>query len=169
MTSPQDFTSIPILDFSLSQSPSTKPEFLRQLRLAAINVGFLYLSNTTVSSSVTQEVVDYIPQLFALPQAEKDEIRMRNSPHFLGYSKFGAEFTKGAVDQREQFDIATEHECQWKEGEPEYLKLWGPSQVSFPLTAPFLCLSTGLMTPRLNVVAERIIHSWIPSSLLDLP
>ena len=54
---------------------------------------------------------------------------MRNSPHFLGYSQFGAEYTKGNVDMREQFDIATPHECQWKSEDPDYKRLWGPSQV----------------------------------------
>jgi len=54
---------------------------------------------------------------------------MANSPHFLGYSRLGAEMTKGAVDQREQFDIATPLEDRWKPGDPEYIRLWGPSQV----------------------------------------
>lgn len=53
---------------------------------------------------------------------------MANSPHFLGYSRLGAEFTKGKTDYREQFDFATPHETQWRPGAPEYLRLWGPSQ-----------------------------------------
>ena len=54
---------------------------------------------------------------------------MANSEHFLGYSRLGAELTKGKVDQREQFDFATKHVCRWKEGDAEYYRLWGPSQV----------------------------------------
>jgi hypothetical protein len=38
---------------------------------------------------------------------------MTNSPHFLGYSRLGVERTKGAADQREQFDIATPFENRW--------------------------------------------------------
>jgi len=53
---------------------------------------------------------------------------MINSPHFFGFSRLGAELTKGAVDQREQFDFGTRHECTWKPGDPEYLKLWGNAQ-----------------------------------------
>ncbi|CAL1706053.1 unnamed protein product [Somion occarium] len=53
---------------------------------------------------------------------------MVNSPHFFGYSRFGAELTKGKTDQREQFDFATPYENQWKPGDPEYLKLWGSPQ-----------------------------------------
>ena len=55
---------------------------------------------------------------------------MRNSPHFFGYNRLGAELTKGTVDQREQFDFATDYQCTWTEGKPEYLRLWGPSQAS---------------------------------------
>jgi len=53
---------------------------------------------------------------------------MANSPHFLGYSNLGAELTRGKVDLREQFDIATPHVCKWVPGDPDYLRLWGPSQ-----------------------------------------
>lgn len=123
-----DFSSVPILDYSQALSPSTRAKFIADLRDAAINVGFLYLSHTPVSPDVTKSVISYIPAMFSLPEDEKERIRMRNSPHFLGYSKFGAEFTKGQADMREQFDIATKHECQWKEGDPQYRRLWGPSQ-----------------------------------------
>ncbi|KAF9029538.1 Clavaminate synthase-like protein [Hymenopellis radicata] len=123
-----NFTAVPVLDYSLALSPSTKPLFIKQLRNAAINVGFLYLSNTPVDGKLTEDLINFIPKMFDLPQEHKEKIRMRNSPHFLGYSKFGAELTKGKVDMREQFDIATKHECQWKDGDPDYKRLWGPSQ-----------------------------------------
>ncbi|KDR66376.1 hypothetical protein GALMADRAFT_1158917 [Galerina marginata CBS 339.88] len=123
-----DFSSVPILDYSLLDSPDGRPRFLDQLRHALINVGFLYLSNHPVSQTDIDQLISYIPKLFALPQEAKDKIRMENSEHFLGYSRLGAELTKGAVDQREQFDIATKHVCRWKEGDPDYYRLWGPSQ-----------------------------------------
>ncbi|GLB44964.1 putative iron ascorbate-dependent oxidoreductase family protein [Lyophyllum shimeji] len=123
-----NFSSVPILDYSLLSS--SKPEFIAQLRHALIHVGFLYLSNPPVDPKLIADLIDYIPKLFALPQEEKDRIRMVHSPHFLGYSRLGAELTKGRVDHREQFDIATPHETRWREGEdvPEYWRLWGPSQ-----------------------------------------
>lgn len=124
-----DFSAIPILDYSQSQDPSTKAKFLAQLQNALINVGFLYLSKTPVEQDVIDSLVSYIPRLFALPEDEKLKIQMKNSPHFLGYSRFGAELTKGQVDRREQIDIATPMECRWAPGDPEYLRLWGPSQV----------------------------------------
>ncbi|TFY65263.1 hypothetical protein EVJ58_g2093 [Rhodofomes roseus] len=123
-----NFSSVPILDWSLTTSPDRKPEFLAQLRHALINVGFLYLSNPPVARADIDAVVDYAPRLFDLPQAAKDKLLMANSEHFLGYSKLGAEITKGRTDQREQYDFATPYEARWKPGEPEYLRLWGPSQ-----------------------------------------
>ena len=75
-------------------------------------------------------VIDYAPKLFALPQEKKDKLLMRNNLHFLGYTSIGAEYTKGKADQREQYDFATPYECPWTPGAPEYLKLWGPAQVS---------------------------------------
>ncbi|KAG9316786.1 hypothetical protein JVU11DRAFT_2850 [Chiua virens] len=123
-----NFSSIPILDFALIDDQARKPEFIDQLRHALINVGFLYLKNHTVPQQVIDDLTGYIPRLFDLPQEAKNKIFMANSPHFLGYSKLGAEFTKGKTDFREQFDFATPHETKWKPGAPKYLRLWGPSQ-----------------------------------------
>lgn len=124
-----DFSSVPILDYNLVKT-GRKAEFTAQLRHALINVGFLYLAHPPVDTAVVQRLKAYIPKLFALPQDKKDAILMRNSQHFLGYSRLGAELTKGATDQREQFDFATKHQCQWKPGDPEYMRLWGDAQVS---------------------------------------
>ena len=129
-----NFDSVPILDHNLIRD-GHKDMFILKLRNAAINVGFLYLKNPPVDREVLDGLLEYVPKLFDIPQEKKDAIAMINSPHFLGYSKLGNEFTKGATDQREQFDFATEHECQWKPGEPEYKRMWGNAQV-------MLCISS---------------------------
>lgn len=123
-----NFESVPILDYTLLSS-GRKDEFISQLRHTLINVGFLYLAKPPIAKVDVDALVEYVPKLFALPQEKKDAIRMANSQHFLGYSRLGTELTKGATDQREQFDFATEHVCQWKPGDPEYLRLWGEPQV----------------------------------------
>ncbi|KII92963.1 hypothetical protein PLICRDRAFT_172985 [Plicaturopsis crispa FD-325 SS-3] len=123
-----NFASVPLLDFSLTTSPDTKPKFIAELRHALINVGFLYLAKSPVSPEDISELEAYIPKLFALPPEEKNRIRMANSEHFLGYSALGKELTKGRTDQREQFDFATPHINRWKPGDPDYLRLWGESQ-----------------------------------------
>lgn len=128
-----DFTSISILNYALLSSSDTRPVFIRQLQHALINVGFLYLENTPdPDDALFDEVIAYLPRIFALPQERKDALRMVNSPHFLGYSRLGVERTRGAADQREQFDFATPFENgEWAPGfgQPEYVRLWGPSQV----------------------------------------
>jgi len=137
-----DFTSLPILDYSLLSSPETRQEFILQLRDAVINVGFFYLSNPPIPPALLASLIDYIPRLFALPQEEKDKIALENTPYFLGYSRLGKEMTHGEVDWREQFDFASPRECIWKEGETpkeyEYLKYLGPSQVCLPLFCPLI-------------------------------
>lgn len=126
----QDFTSVPVLDYALTKDPATRLEFLDQLRDALVNVGFLYLANPPVSQDDINLVTDYAPKLFTIPQEKKDNLLMRNTPHFLGYTRMGTEYTKGKADQREQYDFATPYECRWSPGAPDYLKLWGPAQVS---------------------------------------
>lgn len=132
-----DSSSLPILDFSIVSSPSTKPLFLSQLRHALIHVGFLYLSNHPIPASTVDSFVSYIPKLFALPQEEKDKLAMINSPHFFGYLPLGAELAAGTTGKpnfRELFDFATRYETKWKEGGEkegikDYWRIWGPAQV----------------------------------------
>jgi isopenicillin N synthase-like dioxygenase len=125
-----NFTSVPVLDYNLLKSPATRLDFITQLRHALINVGFLYLQHPPMPPGLVSQLIKRIPPLFDdLSQEDKDAITMANSPHFLGYSRLGTERTKEQTDMREQYDFATEFSCRWKEGQPEYLRLWGPSQV----------------------------------------
>ncbi|KAJ6014789.1 Oxidoreductase 2OG-Fe(II) oxygenase family [Penicillium herquei] len=121
------FTSIPVLDFSLSLSPSTKPAFLAQLRDALINVGFFYLQRSPVSPNLRSALIKKGLELFELPIEKKLEIEMVNNPHFLGYSKLGAEITALKSDHREQFDFATELPAPGPD-EPLYRNIVGPNQ-----------------------------------------
>ncbi|KAF9447892.1 iron/ascorbate oxidoreductase [Macrolepiota fuliginosa MF-IS2] len=126
--SANNFSSIPILDYSLLANETGRDAFISQLRHALVNVGFLYLKNHPVPQDVVDKLIGHIPKLFDLPQEAKDKIKMANSEHFLGYSRLGTELTKGQVDQREQFDFGTKHKCRWQKGDPDYYRLWGSSQ-----------------------------------------
>ena len=128
---PSNFSSIPVLDYPLLHTD--RAAFLTQLRHALIHVGFLYLRDAPVD---TASVVEQVPRFFALQQEAKDRLAMTNNEHFLGYTKMGTEWTKGAQDWREQIDIATPHENEWKQGDPDYLRLWGPAQVCFASRSP---------------------------------
>ncbi|KAI0769409.1 Clavaminate synthase-like protein [Trametes elegans] len=123
-----NFSSVPVLDWSLTSTPEGREDFKRQLRHAVVNVGFLYLANPSVARADLDALVAYAPALFDLPEDEKERIQMVHSPHFFGYSRLGAELTKGKTDQREQFDFGTPYESHWTPGQPEWLRLWGPSQ-----------------------------------------
>ena len=127
-----DFTSIPVIDFAQANSPEMRAEVLAELRYALTHVGFLYISNHGISNVVIKSLVDALSRLFSLSDEEKFEVALSNSPHFLGYSGTGAETTAGKVDEREQFEFATELVNDWTEEKPLAEKLRGPNQVSEP-------------------------------------
>ncbi|KAK7206856.1 hypothetical protein BZA70DRAFT_275208 [Myxozyma melibiosi] len=120
------FSEIPILDLSLADNPATKPELLNQLRHALLEVGFLYIKNYGIPADLTQQVIEQGKALFDIPEEEKFKIEMKNSPHFLGYSRLANEITKEAIDWREQIDLATELPAPGG-SEPRYRWLRGPN------------------------------------------
>ncbi|KAI0521384.1 2OG-Fe(II) oxygenase superfamily protein [Xylaria bambusicola] len=122
------FESIPKIDLSLANNPDTLPQLLADLHHALVDVGFLYVSNHGVPSSVISDLVSALPKLFSLNEAAKRAVALENSPHFLGYSGVGTENTGGAADLREQFEFATELTATWREGLPLYERLRGPNQ-----------------------------------------
>jgi isopenicillin N synthase-like dioxygenase len=65
------FSSIPILDLSLAKDPSTKAQFLDELRHALLEVGFLYLKNVGIPEELTQGVIREGIEFFNLPTEEK--------------------------------------------------------------------------------------------------
>ena len=130
MACTHEFSEIPTIDLSLASSPDTKPVLLKQLHYALVSVGFLYVTNHGVPGEVINNLVDILPQLFSLSDAEKQEIALSNSPHFLGYSSVGAETTGGKADKREQVELATELSTSYVRGKtPLSERLRGPNQV----------------------------------------
>lgn len=65
------FQSIPILDLSLARNPETKPEFLKELRHALMEVGFLYLKNIGIPDDLWQSVIRLGKEFFDIPEEEK--------------------------------------------------------------------------------------------------
>lgn len=107
-TTKSTFTSIPVLDLSLIESPASKPIFLSKLRDALVLVGFFYLKNTSISADVQKAFVQKSIDLCNLPLEKKLEIDMVKSKHFLGYSRLGHERTARKLDHREMFDVSEE-------------------------------------------------------------
>jgi len=83
------FTEIPVLDLGEARDAKSKPKFLRQLRDALLNVGFLYIKNTGISQELYDKVCEEGISFFDLPEEDKLRIEMRNEPSFLGYSRVG--------------------------------------------------------------------------------
>ncbi|KAI9810626.1 MAG: hypothetical protein M1827_006188 [Pycnora praestabilis] len=129
------FTSIPILDLSLARKPETKPAFLESLRHALLEVGFLYISNTGIDDTLTQDVICEGKAFFDLPMDVKVKIEMKNAPSFLGYSRLGNEITKFATDWREQIDLSTPHPLPTS-SDPLYANLRSPTQWPHPTSLP---------------------------------
>lgn len=127
-----DFDSVPTIDLALASRPATRAQLLRDLHHAITSVGFLYVKNHGVPAHVIVALRDLLPQLFGLPQSEKDEVALENSPHFLGYSNVGSETTAGRTDLREQFEFATELDDVWTPAQPMCERLRGPNQVWSP-------------------------------------
>ncbi|KAL2260154.1 hypothetical protein VTK26DRAFT_5941 [Humicola hyalothermophila] len=121
------FTSIPILDLALAQDPTTKPQFLADLRHALMEVGFLYLKNVGIPDELFKQVIEEGKAFFDIPTEEKLKIEMKNAPSFLGYSRLSAEVTAGAIDHREQIDLSTEHPVPGPDA-PRYYNLLAPNQ-----------------------------------------
>lgn len=80
------FSSLPVLDLSLSNNPDTKPAFLDSLLNALLEVGFFYISNTGIDDSLIQDVITQGKAFFDLPEEKKLEIQMKKVPSFLGTS-----------------------------------------------------------------------------------
>ena len=118
------FVSIPVLDLSLADDPSTKTAFLADLRHAIIDIGFLYIKNFGIEQAFLDNVCAVGKEFFTLPTEEKLRIEMKNGPHFLGYSRLGNEITARKTDFREQVDIGTELPPPTNE-DPIYRWLYG--------------------------------------------
>lgn len=118
--------SIPVLDFSLFETDPTA--FLSQLKRASRDVGFFYLTGHGIPQSLIDDVLASSRRFFGLPEADKLEIEMVNSPHFRGYNRVGQELTKGQRDWREQIDIGSEAPAlPFGKDQPAWTRLQGPN------------------------------------------
>ncbi|CAE7220649.1 hypothetical protein PTNB85_10204 [Pyrenophora teres f. teres] len=138
MTSPppQTFTQIPVLPLSAALDESTKPQFLRDLRSALLNVGFLYLSETGLPDQLINDVIRECGNFFEkLPLSEKEKIEMKNEKSFLGWSRLDNETTAFNPDHREQLDLSTPHAIPGPNA-PLYHNLLAPNQWPSPEYLP---------------------------------
>ncbi|HWG26975.1 isopenicillin N synthase family dioxygenase [Actinospica sp.] len=120
--------ALPVLDVSRFRGPD-RDAFLAELRAAAHEVGFFYVTGHGVPAGLRARALEAAREFFALPEAARLEIENLNSPQFRGYTRTGTEHTAGATDWREQIDIGLEREAVHPgPDEPAYLRLIGPNQ-----------------------------------------
>ncbi len=155
--------TLPILDISrLDRGEDERNAFLRDLRHAARDVGFFYLSGHGIPDELTQDIVAQSRQFFALPLADKLAIEMVNSPHFRGYTRVGRELTRGSADWREQIDFSTEREPLPIGPEtPAWARLQGPNQ--WPGAQPELKGVVTAWQAQLAALAVRLLKAFAVS------
>src|SRR6185369_14656600 len=102
---------VPVLDLSrFDHGGAARRTFLADLRSAARDVGFFYLTGHGIPTEEIEGVFSAAGRFFALPDADKLAIEMVNSPHFRGYTRVAGERTRGQADWREQLHIGVERE-----------------------------------------------------------
>jgi isopenicillin N synthase-like dioxygenase len=138
MTASPSDSPIPLLDLRrLDAGETLRSAFLADLRAAAHDVGFFYLTGHGVAPDLLRDLLTCSRRFFALPTADKLAIEMVNSPHFRGYNRAAWELTRGAPDWREQIDIGAERTPLPREpGKPAWTRLQGPNQ--WPAALPEL-------------------------------
>lgn len=165
--------TLPVLDFSTyGKGSESDRAFLAELAHAAREVGFFYLVGHGISQSLIDDVLSVSRRFFTLPEQDKLEIEMVNSPHFRGYNRVGQELTKGERDWREQVDIGSEAPALARDtGLPAWTRLQGPNQwpSALPELKPILLewqaeltrLSTRLLQ-AFAVILEQDEHVFEP-------
>lgn len=127
--------TLPLVDISRFRDPAQREAFLEDLRHAAHDVGFFYVTGHGIEPAVTDAVLAAAREFFALPLEDRLAVENVNSPHFRGYSRVGTERTAGAADQRDQLDIGPERPAvDPVPAAKPYLGLVGPNQ--WPQAAP---------------------------------
>ncbi|WKE65091.1 2-oxoglutarate and iron-dependent oxygenase domain-containing protein [Gallaecimonas kandeliae] len=122
--------ALPVLDLrDLHAGPERRQAFLKDLRTAARDVGFFYLTGHGLGLEKQKAILALAKTFFALPEKEKLEVQMANSPHFRGYTRMKGEITRGKPDMREQFDIMAEEKALVPgELHAPWQRLYGPNQ-----------------------------------------
>ncbi len=121
---------LPIVDLArFAAAGAERDAFLADLRRILHDHGFFYLSGHGVPPELIADTLALSKRFFALPEADKLEIEMINSPHFRGYTRVGREYTRGARDWREQIDVNTEGKAvEIGPDTPAWKRLLGPNQ-----------------------------------------
>ncbi|MCB5316195.1 MULTISPECIES: isopenicillin N synthase family dioxygenase [Yersinia] len=159
--------SLPLLDLALLNGSETdRQTFLADLRHAARDIGFFYLTGHGIDPTLLEQIQTLSRQFFALPDEEKLAVAMVNSPHFRGYNRAAAELTRGQPDWREQFDIGAERTPLPQTLEtPRWAQLQGPNQ--WPAALPELKPALLQWQREMTGMALRLLRAFALALDLD--
>jgi isopenicillin N synthase-like dioxygenase len=133
-----DVIALPDLDISAflaDPHSAAGADFVRRLRDACHGPGFCYVSGHRVPPALDAAIISAARAFFTLPEADRHELAIANSPHFRGYTLLGDERTKGVSDWRDQLDVGPEEPAgPVAAGDPPWLRLRGPNQ--WPASLP---------------------------------
>lgn len=151
--------TLPVLDLSLLDAgPGAAARFRADLRAAAHEVGFFYLTGTGIPPELESDLHRAARAFFDLPEEDKLAIENVQSPHFRGYTRVGGERTQGRVDWREQIDIGPERPAVDVEAAPDYARLIGPNL--WPAAQPELREIVSEWHDHLCGVARKLLRAW---------
>ncbi|KAG0047537.1 hypothetical protein BGZ83_007418 [Gryganskiella cystojenkinii] len=126
-------SSVKVKTLSLADfhNPSTRPQFLREMRQSLMEMGTFYIKDHGIKTEMTTEAMKTVQEYFSLPLEEKKKMLIGNSRHFRGYKLIGDEFTNKQVDHREQLQFGPEQtpiESFLPSISPDHKGLQGPNQ-----------------------------------------
>ncbi|MFT3901410.1 MAG: 2-oxoglutarate and iron-dependent oxygenase domain-containing protein [Gordonia sp. (in: high G+C Gram-positive bacteria)] len=140
----------------LDGDEADRAAFRDALREATHEVGFFYLVGHGIPRDVRDRLFHTAREFFALPDDAKFDVEMLKSPQFRGYTRFGGEYTQGAIDWREQIDLAAEYEPLGDD--PAYLRLDGPNL--WPSALPVLREVVTDWQQRCSTLGLRLMREW---------
>jgi isopenicillin N synthase-like dioxygenase len=151
---------LPTIDLRSLDAPArARREALARLRAVAREIGFFYVEGHGISANLLERVAELSRRFFDLPERDKLAIEMVNSPHFRGYTRVGAELTRGDPDRREQVDIASERPTiPALPGAPPWTRLQGPNQ--WPAALPELRPSMQRWQDALTIATVRLLRGF---------
>ncbi len=108
---PQTVASIPVIDLTGAGTPQGAIDAAARIHRACRETGFFYVRGHGVPAPLIATQFDVMRSFFALPDAEKMALHMRNSPSTAGYEPIGGQVldsqddkaSKAPADLKESF------------------------------------------------------------------
>lgn len=152
------FTTIPRVSLAGWRGDGAdRQQFAADLVRICHEVGFFTLVDHGVAARDIEEYFAALEAFFALPDDVKARIDKRQSPHFRGWERVGAELTDNRVDYREQLDLSTENPPYPADVLPAYLRLDGPNQWLPDDVLPGFRTTVTAFLARLAAIADELM------------